>query len=176
MFLFFLSSSLFLGWSLGANDASNVFGTAVGSKMVRFRTAAIYCIIFIVLSAVISGAGASHTLGKLGSVNAIAGAFMVACSAAASVYLMTKVGYPVSTASQKGARGLSRPSRLRACYQEPACSVHSRKQRRQPSAPCLVPHAVLVGHLPLEYDRYDLHLLVRVGGHRPTPVQSTTTW
>ena len=97
MFLFFLSSGLFLGWSLGANDASNVFGTAVGSKMVRFRTAAICCSIFIVLGAVISGAGASHTLGKLGSVNAIAGAFMVAFSAAASVYLMTKVGYPVST-------------------------------------------------------------------------------
>ena len=97
MFLFFLSSGLFLGWSLGANDASNVFGTAVGSKMVRFRTAAICCSIFIVLGAVISGAGASHTLGKLGSVNAIAGAFIVALSAAASVYSMTKLGYPVST-------------------------------------------------------------------------------
>jgi len=97
MFLFFLSSGLFLGWSLGANDASNVFGTAVGSKMVRFRTAAICCSIFILLGAVISGAGASHTLGKLGSVNAIAGAFIVALSAAASVYSMTKLGYPVST-------------------------------------------------------------------------------
>jgi inorganic phosphate transporter, PiT family len=97
MFLFFLSSGLFLGWSLGANDASNVFGTAVGSKMVRFRTAAICCSIFIILGAVISGAGASHTLGELGSVNAIAGAFIVALSAAASVYFMTKLGYPVST-------------------------------------------------------------------------------
>ncbi len=97
MFIFFLSSGLFLGWSLGANDASNVFGTAVGSKMVRFRTAAICCSIFILLGAVISGAGASHTLGKLGSVNAIAGAFIVALSAAASVYSMTKLGYPVST-------------------------------------------------------------------------------
>jgi len=97
MFLFFLSSGLFLGWSLGANDASNVFGTAVGSKMVRFRTAAICCSIFILLGAIISGAGASHTLGKLGSVNAIAGAFIVALSAAASVYSMTKIGYPVST-------------------------------------------------------------------------------
>ena len=97
MFLFFLSSGLFLGWSLGANDASNVFGTAVGSKMVRFRTAAICCSIFIVLGAVISGAGASHTLGKLGSINAVAGAFIVAFAAAASVYSMTKLGYPVST-------------------------------------------------------------------------------
>ena len=97
MFAFFISSGLFLGWSLGANDASNVFGTAVGSKMINFRTAAIYCSIFLILGAVISGQGATHTLGKLGSVNAIAGAFIVALSAGMSVYLMTKARYPVST-------------------------------------------------------------------------------
>jgi len=97
MFAFFLSSGLFLGWALGANDASNVFGTAVGSRMIRFRTAAGCCAVFILLGAVISGTGASETLGKLGEVNAIAGAFMVALAAGASVYLMTKAGYPVST-------------------------------------------------------------------------------
>ena len=97
MFAFFLSSGLFLGWSLGANDASNVFGTAVGARMIKFRTAAIYCSLFIILGAVISGAGASHTLSKLGSVNALAGAFVVAFSAAISVYLMTLARFPVST-------------------------------------------------------------------------------
>jgi len=97
MFAFFMSSGLFLGWSLGANDASNVFGTAVGSKMIRFKTAAVWCSIFVILGAVVSGAGASHTLGRLGSVNALAGAFIVAFSAAVSVYLMTKARYPVST-------------------------------------------------------------------------------
>ena len=39
--IIFLSGGLFLGWSLGANDAANVFGTAVGTRMVRFKTAAI---------------------------------------------------------------------------------------------------------------------------------------
>jgi inorganic phosphate transporter, PiT family len=97
MFAFFISSGLFLGWSLGANDASNVFGTAVGARMISFKTAATYCSIFIVLGSVISGAGASHTLGKLGAVNAAAGAFIVAFAAAISVYLMTKARYPVST-------------------------------------------------------------------------------
>ena len=67
--LLFLSSGLFLGWSLGANDAANVWGTAVGTKMVKFKSAAIICSIFVILGAVISGSGASHTLGKLGAVH-----------------------------------------------------------------------------------------------------------
>ena len=95
--LVFLSSGLFLGGSLVANDAANVFGTAVGSGMVRFATAAIICSVFVILGAVISGAGAAHTLGKLGAVNAIPGAFMVAFAAALTVYAMTKAGLPVST-------------------------------------------------------------------------------
>jgi len=97
MFLFFLSSGMFLGWTLGANDASNVFGTAVGSRMLRFRTAAALCCIFLILGAVLSGAGTTQTLGKLGAVNAVAGAFVVAFSAGLSVYLMTLARYPVST-------------------------------------------------------------------------------
>lgn len=95
--LFFLTSGLLLGWSLGANDAANVFGTAVGTRMVRFSTAAVVCSVFVVLGAVISGAGAAHTLGALGSINALAGSFMAALSAAGTVYVMTKWGLPVST-------------------------------------------------------------------------------
>ena len=93
----FLSSGLFLGWALGSNDAANVFGTAVGTRMVRWSTAAIICSIFVVLGAAVSGAGASHTLGKLGTISALPGAFMTALAAAISVYLMTKSGLAVST-------------------------------------------------------------------------------
>ena len=95
--LIFLSSGLFLGWSLGANDAANVFGTAVGSRMIRFTTAAIICGIFVVLGAYVSGTGAAQTLGKLGAVNAIGGSFMAALAAGLAVYWMTKLGLPVST-------------------------------------------------------------------------------
>jgi len=95
--IIFLTSGLFLGWALGANDAANVFGTAVGTKMVRWRTAAIICSVFVILGALISGAGASHTLGKLGAISALPGAFMTALSAAIAVYSMTKSGLPVST-------------------------------------------------------------------------------
>ena len=95
--LLFLSSGLFLGWALGANDAANVFGTAVGTKMVSWRNAAIICSIFVILGAVISGGGTSHTLGKLGAITALPGAFMTALSAGFAVFAMTKSGLPVST-------------------------------------------------------------------------------
>ncbi len=97
LILIFLSSGLFLGWALGANDAANVFGTAVGTKMLTFKTAAIICSVFVVLGALISGAGASGTLGKLGAISALPGAFMTALAAAVAVYSMIKSGLPVST-------------------------------------------------------------------------------
>ena len=53
----------------------------VRSRMVRFGTAALVCSVFIILGAVVSGAGAAHTLGKLGSIDAIAGSFTVALTA-----------------------------------------------------------------------------------------------
>lgn len=93
----FLSAGLFMGWSLGANDAGNIFGTAVGTKMIKFSTAALICSVFVILGSVIGGAGASHTLGKLGAINAIGGAFAVSASAAFTVLLMTRKGLPVST-------------------------------------------------------------------------------
>jgi PiT family inorganic phosphate transporter len=97
MFFVYLLSGLFLGWSLGANDAANVYGTAVGTRMIKFRTAAIACSVFLLIGAVVGGAGASHTLGKLGAVNALPGSFTVALSAGLTVAWMTKLKLPVST-------------------------------------------------------------------------------
>jgi len=95
--LIFLLGGLFLGWSLGANDAANVFGTAVGTRMIRFKTAAFVCGIFVILGAIISGGGTTETLGKLGAINALPGAFAACVAAGLSVYTMTKFGLPVST-------------------------------------------------------------------------------
>ena len=95
--LIFLSSALFMGWSLGANDAANIFGTAVGTKMVSFRNAAIVSCLFITVGAVFGGSGASHGLGALGVVDQLAGAFVLSLSAALTVLWMTRSGLPVST-------------------------------------------------------------------------------
>lgn len=92
-----LTSGLFLGWSLGANDAANIFGTAVGTRMLTFKKAAIIASVFVIHGAVIQGGGASSTLSDLSTVNALAGAFTVSLCAALTVYSMTKKGLPVST-------------------------------------------------------------------------------
>lgn len=98
MFIYlFLVSGLFLGWSLGANDASNLFGTAVATRMVKFRTAAILGSIFVILGSVLQGSGTTDTLSHLGAVNAIGGAFTVALCAAIIVTIMTKYQLPIST-------------------------------------------------------------------------------
>ncbi|MGD9638010.1 MAG: inorganic phosphate transporter [Alphaproteobacteria bacterium] len=95
--LFYLTSGLFLGWALGANLMGNVFGTAVGSRMIKFPTAAVICSIFVVLGAVIGGSDAAHTIGKLAVIETLAGAFVAAFAAGLSVFVMTKIGIPVST-------------------------------------------------------------------------------
>ena len=93
----FLTSGLFLGWSLGANDAANLFGTAVATRMLKFRTAAIVGSAFVVLGALAGAQGTSKTLGRLGAIDAPAGAFTVALAAAlAVVLLLTRTGLPVS--------------------------------------------------------------------------------
>jgi PiT family inorganic phosphate transporter len=97
MIFFFLTSGLFLGWSLGANDAANIFGSAVGSRMISFIKAAVIASVFLIIGAVFQGAGAAETLGRLGAVNALGGSFTVALSAALTVFFMTRMSIPVST-------------------------------------------------------------------------------
>jgi inorganic phosphate transporter, PiT family len=97
LFLVLLSSGLLLGWSLGTNDAANIFGTAVGSRMISFMRAAWIASIFVILGAVFQGRGASETLTSLGAVDALGGAFTVALCAGITVFLMTRASLPVST-------------------------------------------------------------------------------
>ncbi len=93
---FFLSSGLFLGWTLGANNMSSVFGTAIGTKMISFKIAAIIACIFVVLGSVCSGSGVATTLESLGQINTLAGAFVTALAASVTILIMTKARIPIS--------------------------------------------------------------------------------
>ena len=91
-----LLGGIFLGWSLGANDAANIFGTAVSSRMVKFWTAAMIAAIFILLGALVEGESGIKTLQNLTPFTSHQ-AIVASVAAAVTVTLMTLLGLPVST-------------------------------------------------------------------------------
>jgi len=91
-----LLGGIFLGWSLGANDAANVFGSAVASRMVKFRTAAILSAGFVLLGALLEGEAGMATLAGLTDLT-LKRAVVASVSAAVTVTVMTLLGLPVST-------------------------------------------------------------------------------
>jgi len=94
--MYSLLGGIFLGWSLGANDASNIFGTAVSSRMIKFWTAALLASIFVILGALISGQAGIETLKGLTSFD-LSQAVISSIAAALTISAMTFFGLPVST-------------------------------------------------------------------------------
>jgi len=84
----FLISGLVLGWLLGANDGVNIYGTAVSTKMINFKRAALIAGFFVILGAVFDGFGPAKSIHKLGGINALEGAFSVAFSAALVIFIL----------------------------------------------------------------------------------------
>jgi len=89
----------YVGWNIGANDAGNCIGTAVGSGLLRYRRAAILVSGFAVLGAVLQGGSVMETVGKgIVSIELTATAVIVAllCSGV-FVTVATLLRLPVST-------------------------------------------------------------------------------
>jgi PiT family inorganic phosphate transporter len=91
-----LLGGVFLGWSLGANDAANCFGSAVASRMVTFRLAAALCALFVVVGALAEGRAGIETLKALTAVN-LEQAVVITVAAALTVSILTVLGLPAST-------------------------------------------------------------------------------
>lgn len=101
--------SAFLGWSLGANDSANVFGTAVSSRMVSFRLAVWLTAAFVIVGALCQGGAGVRTLSQelrrprqelqtpAARTRAVKNALVISLSAALTVTLMTLKRLPVST-------------------------------------------------------------------------------
>lgn len=94
--MFSIVGGVFLGWSLGANDASNVIGPAVSSRMLRFTTAASMASLFVLMGALLQGHSGIHTLSGLTEMT-LHQAVLATISAAITVTLMTIGRLPVST-------------------------------------------------------------------------------
>jgi PiT family inorganic phosphate transporter len=89
-------SGAFLGWSLGSNDAANVFGTGVATNIVRFRTAVSLIAIFVILGAALEGPKCMTTLGELSKLQPSL-AFISTLSAGLIIFAMSTLSLPVST-------------------------------------------------------------------------------
>ncbi len=85
-----------MGWALGTNHVANIFGTAVSSFMVRYRTAVFLTAVFVLLGALYGGKAGMKTLSGLTSQTGNT-AFIISVAAAMTVTLMTLLKLPVST-------------------------------------------------------------------------------
>lgn len=88
--------NLYLGWSLGSNDAANVFGPQVNSNIIEYRKATILTALFLILGAALEGRKSFATIGGISEL-ALATAVIAALAAALTVHLMSLWGLPIST-------------------------------------------------------------------------------
>ncbi len=121
MIYLLLLAGLFMGWSLGTIDSASAFGTAVATRVIKYRTAVIIIAIMVVVGAFISGHVNIGKVAELANSNnvtptvevvhdaieegtvealrlktAIKGAIIFAC-AGLTVFLMSYLKLPVSS-------------------------------------------------------------------------------
>jgi PiT family inorganic phosphate transporter len=89
-------SGIFLGWSLGANDSANIFGTGVTTGIVKYRTAILLTAIFVLIGSTIEGSKCMRIVGDLSRLVPIE-AFLCALAAAITMTILTYFAIPAST-------------------------------------------------------------------------------
>ncbi len=115
-----LAAGIFMGWSLGTNDAANAFGTAVATRVVKYRTAVTIIAVLVMVGAFLNGANNIDKLASLSANNAVSSsaeevqeaiangtlgamklksalkAFIIFTCAAVTVFIMSYLKFPVS--------------------------------------------------------------------------------
>jgi len=88
-------SGVFLGWSLGANDSANIFGTGYATGIVKYRTAIWLTAVFVMIGAVLEGPKCMDVVGDLSRLSAI-DAFYCALAGAITMTALTILAIPAS--------------------------------------------------------------------------------
>ena len=60
-----------MGWSLGTNDAANAFGTAVATRVVKYRTSIIIIAVMVLLGSILQGADDIDKLSSISTNNEV---------------------------------------------------------------------------------------------------------
>ncbi|MEJ2744434.1 MAG: inorganic phosphate transporter [bacterium] len=103
---------LFLGWGIGANNTGNLFGTAVGTGSVKYRTAVICIAVFFIIGSALEGYKLydSYSFDKSGEFKVtFSQAAVCTFAAALSITFQTYLGIPTSTTQNAigGVMGIS---------------------------------------------------------------------
>ncbi len=95
---------VYLGWGVGANDNANIFGPAVATNAIKYKTAVILGAVFVLMGALIEGpdlmgsvsgvAGAEFSTYEISAVNL---AFAASIAAAITITILTYLSIPAST-------------------------------------------------------------------------------
>ena len=91
-----LLGGLYLGWGIGANDSANIFGTAVATNSIRFRTAVILIAIFVIVGSMIEGPNLFDEM-KFSEVCSSNMALAATLAAAVTITIITYLSIPTST-------------------------------------------------------------------------------
>lgn len=71
MIYLLLFAGLFMGWSLGTNDAANAFGTAVATRVVSYRTAVSIIAVLVIVGSYTGGAKNIDNVAELATSNRV---------------------------------------------------------------------------------------------------------
>jgi len=89
---------LYLGWGIGANNAANIFGTAVATNAIRYRLAVILIAVFVIIGSLTEGPKLfSSGSTKFASASDPTLALVATLAAAITINIVTYLSLPTST-------------------------------------------------------------------------------
>ncbi|MGN0919501.1 MAG: anion permease [Alphaproteobacteria bacterium] len=94
----FLLGGVLLAWAFGRNNFSNVFGSAVGTGILSFKTASFLTGVFLLLGALFNSSGTSETISRLAHFHFLSDSFFFSFIIAVMMLFLTRWGIPASVA------------------------------------------------------------------------------
>jgi PiT family inorganic phosphate transporter len=93
---FYILGGIYFGWSLGANDSANVFGTAVATRILKFWVAILFLSVFVFVGSILEGPKCMQTMSNVATISLKMTA-IVTVSSAITMTALTIWGIPASS-------------------------------------------------------------------------------
>lgn len=91
-----LLTSLLLALMLGRNNLSNLFGPAIGTRMIPFNSSVLIAACFVMMGAILSGEATTQNVSRLGAISTSSDIFILCAGAGIILFILTKTGIPAS--------------------------------------------------------------------------------